>query len=219
MTSEPGNQQANRRGIDRDRFVQLLEPCMKRLDDFAHAMARDPDEARDLVAETILRAYEGFAALRDHKAFLGYLFAIASREHRRRKQRARLFGTFNAEQAERIRFAGTMPDAAADVQLLYAALALLPAKQREAVVLFEISGLSLKEICEIQGGTVTGVKVRVHRARRRLAVLLGVEAGPAFTPGANGDRRAGTDAAPTNPDSALWIDLDITDQHPNGRLA
>jgi len=41
------------------------------------------------------------------------------------------------------------------------------------VILFEISGLSLQEIVEIQGGSLSGVKSRIVRGRERLAVLLG----------------------------------------------
>jgi RNA polymerase sigma-70 factor (ECF subfamily) len=52
------------------------------------------------------------------------------------------------------------------------ALARLPEKQREAVILFEISGFSLAEIREIQGGSLSGVKSRIVRGRDNLANLL-----------------------------------------------
>ena len=60
-----------------------------------------------------------------------------------------------------------------EVVLLYRALDELSASQREAVVLFEISGLSLEEVREIQGGSLSGVKSRISRGRQRLAELLG----------------------------------------------
>ena len=59
-----------------------------------------------------------------------------------------------------------------DIQVLYAALDKLPVKQKEAVVLFEISGFSLEEIKNIQGGTLSGAKSRVKRGREKLAILL-----------------------------------------------
>lgn len=168
MDSEP-NDRAGRR----ERFMALLMPVYKRLEDFALAMTRNRDEARDLVAETLLRAYEHFGKLRDEKAFLGYLFSIAAREHRSRRRRESRFDTIGEDAAETLRSAGAPPDAAADVDLLYQALERLPYGQREAVVLFEISGFSIREIQQIQGGSVAAVKVRLFRARRRLAVLLG----------------------------------------------
>ncbi|MBS1914447.1 MAG: RNA polymerase sigma factor [Bacteroidetes bacterium] len=162
----------------REHFLRLLAACRKPLENFAFAMTRDSDEACDLVAETVLLAFEGFETLRDDQAFLAYLFTIASREHSRRRRRARWFGAFDQEKAENIRFAGAMPDVAADVRLLYGAIEKLPARQREALVLFEISGLSLDEIQKIQGGSIGSIKVRLHRARKHLALLLGVDDPP-----------------------------------------
>jgi DNA-directed RNA polymerase specialized sigma24 family protein len=67
---------------------------------------------------------------------------------------------------------GTTPERAADVAMLNRALARLPERQREAVVLFEISDLSLEEIRVIQGGSLSGVKSRIVRGRQKLAELL-----------------------------------------------
>ena len=57
-------------------------------------------------------------------------------------------------------------------EALYAALDKLPAAQKEAVILFEISGFSIKEIAEIQGSTESGVKSRLKRGREALAKLM-----------------------------------------------
>jgi RNA polymerase sigma-70 factor (ECF subfamily) len=59
-----------------------------------------------------------------------------------------------------------------DLELLLASLKKLSTSQREAIVLFEISGLSLKEIQEIQGGSISGVKSRLTRARDNLRRLI-----------------------------------------------
>ena len=66
------------------------------------------------------------------------------------------------------------PDATADVDHLYAALAMLPKKQREAIVMSEITGLKLEEVAAIQGSSLSAVKSRVSRGRKKLAKLLGV---------------------------------------------
>ncbi len=51
-------------------------------------------------------------------------------------------------------------------------MASLPEKQREALALFEISGLSIEEVREIQGGSLSAVKMRLVRGREQLALLL-----------------------------------------------
>ena len=59
-----------------------------------------------------------------------------------------------------------------DVELLYAALDRLPNDQREAVVLFEVSGLPMAEIAAIQNCSEGTVKTRVSRGRAKLRGLL-----------------------------------------------
>lgn len=174
MISHPKPEHEDR-AARKKRFMALLMPVLKRLEDFAVAMTRNPDDACDLVSETVLLAYENFDRLRDEQAFLGYLFSIASREYRHGCRRAGRFSAIDPEMAEGLRATGSAPDAGADIDLLYRALAQLPERQREAIVLFELSGFSMKEIQEVQGGTITAIKVRLFRARKKLATLLGVD--------------------------------------------
>lgn len=164
----------------RERFMQLYAPLRPRLARFAAAMTNDREEARDLVAETTLVAYERFQELRNPQAFLSWLFTIASRLYRKRRVRGGRFGHYDEEQARRIPDSGTSPDVSADVALLYTVLAQLPQEQREAVILFEIADLPLKEISAIQETTLSGVKSRVTRGRKRLAELLGANDGEAM---------------------------------------
>jgi RNA polymerase sigma-70 factor (ECF subfamily) len=158
-----------------ERFMALLDPVHDNLARYVRAMARNHDEARDLMSETLLAAYESFDTLKAPAAFLSYLFTIARRTCRHRARRFRIFAEYDPAQVRHIHATTPAPDVAADIPALYTALDRLPGEQREAVVLFELSGLSLEEIREIQGGTLSGVKARVARGRRKLAKLLGVE--------------------------------------------
>ena len=63
----------------------------------------------------------------------------------------------------------------AEINLLYTAINRLPAAQRDALVLFEISGFSMKEIAAIQKSTEGAVKTKVSRARKRLKEILAPE--------------------------------------------
>lgn len=155
--------------------MQMLDPVHDRLARFAHALTRNRDEARDLVCETLLAAYEHYEELNTPSAFASWLFTIARRIYRHQYRRGKLFGEYNERHAESIHDNGTAPDVAADVRLLHEALARLPESQREAVIMFEISGLTLEEIQQVQGGSLSGVKSRVARGRQKLAELLGVE--------------------------------------------
>jgi RNA polymerase sigma-70 factor (ECF subfamily) len=158
----------------KERFMALLGPVRHRLAHFARAMTRNHDDAQDLISDTVLAAFERFEQVKDQKAFLAYLFTIAARIHKRRSWRARLFDRYDPEKAASVHDRGTSPDVSADIRALYDAMARLPARQREAVALFEISGLSLEEIRNVQGGSISAVKMRLVRGRKQLALLLGV---------------------------------------------
>jgi RNA polymerase sigma-70 factor (ECF subfamily) len=155
------------------RFMELFLPVRDRLHRFARAMARTAEDADDLVSETVLAAFEGFDTIRDQKAFLSFLLTIAVRRHRSTIGRRKFFGEYDEGTAGSIPHPGPAPDAAAESAMLHAALGRLPGTQREAIVLFELAGLSLEDVREVQGGSLSGVKSRIVRGRRRLAELLG----------------------------------------------
>ncbi len=175
MSSEL-NRQVYKTGPEKqEEFLLLLNPVYTQLERYCLAVERDRERAYDLIGETILRAYENFGRLRDEKAFLSWLFTTASRLQQRWSLRRRLFGDYDEHLAAKLHADIPQPDASADTDILYEALAKLPRKEREAVVLFEINDLTLKEILAIQGGSLSALKVRLHRGRKRLARLLGVE--------------------------------------------
>jgi RNA polymerase sigma-70 factor (ECF subfamily) len=158
----------------KERFLHLLEPVHDNLARFARSLARDEEETRDLVGETVLRALEAFDDLSDRRAFLSWLFTIAVRLHRRRVKRGELWGAYDESDVARRTSPQASPETRHDVAILYDAIARLKESEREAILLFEIAGLSLIEIREVQGGTLSGVKSRLARGRRKLARMLGV---------------------------------------------
>jgi RNA polymerase sigma-70 factor (ECF subfamily) len=64
------------------------------------------------------------------------------------------------------------PQTLTDIQLLYKLLKQLPDEQQECILLFEISGFSLKEIAIIQSVSEGAVKQRLRRGREKLGELM-----------------------------------------------
>jgi RNA polymerase sigma-70 factor, ECF subfamily len=157
-----------------DRFLSLLEPVRSRLARFCRAISSDNESARDLASQTILVAYEHFEQIREPERFRSYCFQVASRLQKRDRWRNRNRVAYDPVAAESITDPGPSPDASLAAQELYSALATLPKTMRDAVILFEITGLSLEEIRQIQGGSLSGVKSRIARGRERLARMLRV---------------------------------------------
>ena len=155
------------------RFMALFEPCLAKLSRYCHAMTKDVENGRDLLSDATLLAYENFEKLRAPEAFTSYIFTTARRLYYRSARRKKLWDIFGSEVNEIADEREASPEIRLDLEALDRALAKLPEKQREAVVLFEISELSLAEIREIQGGSLSGVKSRIVRGREKLAELLG----------------------------------------------
>ena len=160
-----------------ERFMALLEPCLARLSRYCRAMTRDEqataEDGEDLLSDAILLAYENFENLRATEAFPSYIFTTARRLYYRRAKRNAIWERFTPVSREIPDDRWNAAELRLDLDALDRALLALPEKQREAIVLFEISELSLAEIQGIQGGSLSGVKSRIVRGREKLAELLG----------------------------------------------
>jgi RNA polymerase sigma-70 factor, ECF subfamily len=128
--------------------------------------------AKDLISETVLKAYEKLHDLRDEKAFLSFLFGIASNILKKQYRREKFSGVFDWLMAESAEDPSTDPERDMDTVILYEAIRKLPPEYQEAIVLHCISGFPLQEVADIQGSTLAATKVRVMRAKQRLAKML-----------------------------------------------
>ena len=146
-------------------YWQLIEEHWETLWHFALGLTADRDSAEDLMSETILATEKSFPSLRNISAFKSFLCTIALRLHRRKRWRNRIFVRLEEASSEAYEYAR---ESTHDLELLLAAISTLPEKQREAILLFEISGFSLEEIRELQGGSLSSVKMRLMRARESL---------------------------------------------------
>jgi len=70
------------------------------------------------------------------------------------------------------RLATSAPSDPVEIVAVRLALARLPRSDREVLLLSEWEDLSAKEIAQVLGCSVSAASVRLHRARRRIKVLL-----------------------------------------------
>ncbi|MEQ8909599.1 MAG: RNA polymerase sigma factor [Vicingaceae bacterium] len=161
--------------VDQDTFLELYRPVHESFARFCHAKAYGVVEAEDLISESITCALERFHTLKSEKAFLSFLFSIASNLVHKKNRRLKFKGELSEAMELNIPAEGISADSRLDVQLLYKALAKLPKEQEEAIILFEISGFSIKEVAKIQSSGESAVKQRLRRGRKHLAKLLGAD--------------------------------------------
>lgn len=154
------------------RFMQLLEPVSAQLLRYVYSLTRNADEAKDITNETIVVALEQLSTLKTEQAFKSWMFCIARRLFLQQVQRKKRY--VDVKNLPDTRTESCSPEISMETHLLYQAMEKLPPDQREAITLFDITGLSLEEVRQIQGGSLSGVKSRLVRGRKKLSELLGV---------------------------------------------
>lgn len=155
------------------RLIGLLEPFHEQAMATARRLCRSAQDGDDLYQEAVLRAFDKLHTLRDASRFRSWFYATLLSRHRDRYRRGFWKRAVPFDEA----FAAGEPagddGSSWDVESgrsrrAAAALASLPAEQREAIVLFEIESFSIEEIAAMQGASVPAVKSRLTRGRERL---------------------------------------------------
>ncbi|MCA9833316.1 MAG: sigma-70 family RNA polymerase sigma factor [Thermomicrobiales bacterium] len=155
-----------------DAFAPLYDRYARSIYRWMYRETGDPDTAADLTAQAFLNAMKGLPGYDDSRSssFRSWLFTIARnvlRDRWRRFQSTSLPPDVVDQRPgpEELALQRTRIDE------IRAAFAHLPDRQREIVEL-RLSGLSMREIAEIQGATEDAVKAAQARAFRTLRSLL-----------------------------------------------
>jgi RNA polymerase sigma-70 factor (ECF subfamily) len=158
---------------DEERFSALFADTNLALLAYAVRRVADPADAADVVAETYLVAWRRIAEVPRGQAARPWLFGVARRVlanfYRGERRRSALADRLRASLVEVIPPADTGPPAGSDIE---AALAGLDENDREILRLVAWEELARDEIALVLGLSRTAVRVRLHRARRRLAARM-----------------------------------------------
>ncbi len=177
-----------RRG-DRPALERLLARHQRRVYRFGLKMCRDPEDAQDVLQDTLLAVARGVKDFRGASSVSTWLYTIARsfciKKRRRSKFAPAEEASLDGESATEVReiadtargpeesLAGRQIEAA-----LEKAIGDLAPMYREVLVLRDVEGLTAPEAAEVLGLTIEAVKSRLHRARvalrEALAPLLGV---------------------------------------------
>lgn len=140
---------------------------------FAFSLCGNAARADDLVQETMVKAWANFKSFQEGTNLRAWLFTILRNEfYSEMRKKGREIEDVDGMLAGRLSQEGRQ-ESHLELQDLKSALALLPADQREALILVGASGMSYEEAAEICGTAVGTVKSRVSRARARLSEMLG----------------------------------------------
>jgi RNA polymerase sigma-70 factor (ECF subfamily) len=128
-------------------------------------------DGEDVVQDALIKALEARANAGTIENTEGWLFRIAHNAAvdflRRRKRQTAQSQEIPEMIAATVKLEQDSDIAAASLRTFMR----LPAQQRSAVILKDVLGHSLEEICEVMGGSVASAKSALQRGRSRLRVL------------------------------------------------
>ena len=171
-----------RKNKQQQKFLALYEPIHDGFERFCRARVFGNMDYQDLMNDSLLIAFEKLDTLKSEKAFLSFLISISVRilanNHRKKKEELVLSGAEGLiadPSSFMLQDVNANTERDAEVYMLHKALALLSEDQRECIILFEISGFTIKEIMAIQKASESAVKQRLKRGRVKLIEILTFE--------------------------------------------
>jgi RNA polymerase sigma-70 factor (ECF subfamily) len=157
-------------------LLRIHDQYYHRVRKFILASVKNEPVADDLVQETFIKIQENLDRVRDPEKISSWIFRIAyhlCQDHFRSLKKS----SFQEEIPEGL---VTLQESSVQKELeqgemsrcVQDKLSLLPETQRSVIIFADLMDFSLQEIADILGLTVENVKVRLHRARKKLKAIL-----------------------------------------------
>src|SRR5258706_6740503 len=156
----------SRSGDDDEAFKRELVLLIPHLRAFARTLCGDPTQADDLAQDAMMKAWDARASFQMGTNMKAWTFMILRNQFYSEKRRSWRQSQLDQESAERTLMAVDDPEAPVALDELRQGLSMLPAEQREALILVGAGGLPYEEAAEICGVHVGTDERRGTRARR-----------------------------------------------------
>ena len=159
-------------------FSTLVKRHQKPVHALAWRKTGDFHVAEEITQDTFLKAYQNLSTLKEPQKFAGWLYVIAANYCKMWKRKKRLStqsleNTSSAE-LEKATYSGYVIaeneriTAEAQREVVKQLLAKLQESDRIVITLYYLGGMTYEEISEFLGVSVSAIKNRLYRARRRL---------------------------------------------------
>jgi len=174
------------RSGDRDALRQLYERYQRRLLSVVVGLVRNPEDAREIVQDTFVRAFRSLDGFKGDSSFYTWLYRIAVNRAIDLQRRGSKFQSSEFDESVAVGDEGTsflgagsiskdQFDAARNRELgrkISEAIESLTPDHRAVILLREVEGLSYEEIAEVMDCSLGTVMSRLHYARKKLQTKL-----------------------------------------------
>lgn len=173
------------RGNDRpatERLLRTISPDIYRI---VYSILHDHDDTDEVAQETLIRIFRYIGSLKEPERFASWVMRITInqvqtwRVRKGRRQFSELDESLDLDEGVVVVASGSavrspreqaiQSEVRAEIQT---AMAALPDRQQTAVMLFELEGLSIKEIAGVMNCSEGAVKFNIHEARKKLQKRL-----------------------------------------------
>lgn len=160
-----------------ERFSYFLDTYGQRVFNLIVRMAGSPEDAEELTQDTFMKAFEHLSAFNGNSSFSTWIYRIAYNTtlSALRKKRNEVL-SFDDKLWKSV--SDTQVDEALDtdseeqIEKLQQALSTLPADEQALVTLFYEEEKTISEICYILHLSESNAKVKLHRIRKKLYLLM-----------------------------------------------
>ena len=161
-------------GGDPEAFEELVALYRTRVARLAHRLLGWAGDPEDVVQDVFLAALRNASRFRGRASLWTWLATITVNRCRRQLRRQALWRRFmftrGREQSAMAADGGALADETN--RRVRQAVAALPARDREVIVLYYLEECPASEIAELLGAKPNAVQVRLHRARAKLNEAL-----------------------------------------------
>jgi RNA polymerase sigma-70 factor (ECF subfamily) len=166
-----------------DAFGGLVLRYQDRLFNTVFRLVDNPEDARDVVQEAFLNAYQSLSAFKGDSLFFTWLYRIAVNTaislKRKQKSALRLMATAHdtgvvvePQDPSEASQPGHALEMAEEERRVHQALARLSTEHRNVLVLKDMEGMKYEEMAEVLQVPVGTIRSRLHRARLELREIL-----------------------------------------------
>jgi RNA polymerase sigma-70 factor (ECF subfamily) len=153
-------------------FEQLVRRHAAMAIGAAFRITRDQGLAEDAAQEAFWKAFRALPAYREQQSFTRWLRTITVRCALDMVRRRRPEVTIDEKEEEKLMRDNCFEKRQENYSRLQHALSQLPALDREIVLALKADGRSVAEVAKDLSMTKTGIRVRVHRALKKLRKTL-----------------------------------------------
>ena len=163
---------------DTNAFAYLVDNYKDMVYSLAYKMTKNREEAEEISQDTFIKAYKNLDKFKGDSKFstwlyrIGYHAALDSIKKNKRHQNSFEINDITFNQIKSVENILEGIERKERAKIMNVCLDKLPDEERSIIWMFYYDELSLKEIIEVTGLSEANIKVKLHRARKRLLAIV-----------------------------------------------